>query len=376
MYVRSEGAMTHPRGFAVCGAVSSAAFATLLLVSVIFTQSPDATALLSSGAAAGSSDQHNFFATVAPGGSLHKLPAAAGNGALAQAEKKLSSFAYPRFPAFARSPKAGPRAPKMTLTDIENTLQTDAADLLKDAGPAHAAVSINTPRAQFSPPPAALATPSTFAVGSPFPAKGARVIYIGGGDAPSQPSLQVQHQQPSYSQQSAHALQQQQQQQQPAYGQQSMVYVGGNAASQSNQPADPQLPVAQQAAAGYGSQLPMSPAYSQRLDVNNPNAPDMQQWRPAYRQPPLGDVDHGESIGQNDEDQDNTRFARGYRRPSMLQEFRRMEAREHADRQMIRRLRGALQRVQEMSARAYTGAQAADVVLGSAAIRLRGAAAE
>jgi hypothetical protein len=60
----------------------------------------------------------------------------------------------------------------------------------------------------------------------------------------------------------------------------------------------------------------------------------------------------------------------------MLQEFRRMEAREHADRQMIRRLRGALQRVQEMSARAYTGAQAADVVLGSAAIRLRGAAAE
>ena len=124
--------------------------------------------------------------------------------------------------------------------------------------------------------------------------------------------------------------------------------------------------------------LEESPKRAQRLgwDVNNPTAPDMQQWRPAYRQPPFGDVDHGESIGQNDENQDNTRFSQGLRRPSLRQEFEQVQARERTDRRMIMRLRGALQRVQDMSARAYTGAQAADVVLGSAAIRLREGAAE
>jgi len=284
--------MAPPRRLAVLGAVSSVAFATLLLMSLIFTQSPDATQLLSSGAPA-AGDQHDFFATLAPGGSLHKLSAATGNGALATAEKKLSSYAYPKFPSFARSPKAGPRVPKMSLTDIEKTLQTDAADLLKDSGPAHAAIAINTPRLQSAPPlaappppAAALASPSTFAaggvVGSPFPAKGARVIYIGGGDAPVMPralmrqqqpssyarqrTQQQQQQQPSYSQHAAQA-----QQQNPSYRQQRTVYVGGSSAPQSNRLFD------QRAAAAYASRLPMSrdamsrdALYSQGLDVNNP----------------------------------------------------------------------------------------------------------
>jgi hypothetical protein len=101
---------------------------------------------------------------------------------------------------------------------------------------------------------------------------------------------------------------------------------------------DSRLPFSQEAAVGYNPQMPTeseaeqaAPVRAQRLgwDVNNPTAPDMQQWRPAYRQPPLGDVDHGDSIGANDEDQDNTRFARGFPRPSLQQEVLRMRAREN-----------------------------------------------
>jgi hypothetical protein len=361
--------MAPSRKFTLLAAVSSIAAATLLLVCVIFSPSLESAELLSS-ATQGKEGQQNFFAAVAPGGSIHKLPVASGNSALAKAEKKLSSYAYPRFPVFTRSPKAGPLAPKMSLSEIEHTLQTDASDLLKDAGPSHAAAAINmpraavvtsTPRKQAVSPAAALATQAEFPVGSPFPAKGARVIYIGGGAGPSEASERAQ---------------------------QPMIYVGGNSAP-SNSLVDSQAPLGAHPAAGYDPLMPTvrdvleePPARSQRLgwDINNPTAPDMQQWRPAYRQPPLGDVDHGDSIGANDENQDNTRFSRGFRRPSLQQEFQRefrqMQAREHADRRMIKRLRGALQRVQEMSARAYTGAQAADVVLGSAAIRLHDNALE
>lgn len=376
--------MAPPRKLALCGAVSAVAFTTLVLACVIFSPAPDAVDLLSSTPAHGKVAGPNFFATLAPGGPIHKLPAATGDSPLAKAEKKLSSFAYPRFPAFARSHNAGALAQKMSLKDIESTLKSDAADLLKDAGPSRAAISINTPRAAAiaintrraadiaaSLPgkqvvaSSALATPDAFPVGSPFPAKGARVIYIGGGAAVSDASEQPQ---------------------QMRSGQPAMVYVGGDSApSLSHALVDSQIPVSQEGAVGYNTLMPTesdvlrdTPSRSQRLgwDVNNPTAPDMQQWRPAYRQPPLGDVDHGDSIGANDENQDDTRFSRGFPRSSLQQELQRMRAREHADRQMILRLRGALQRVQEMSARAYTGAQAADVVLGSAAIRLREGAAE
>lgn len=375
--------MAPPRNLALCGAVTSTAFATLLLVCIISNPSHDAAELLSTPAAQVQGEQHNFFAALAPGGLVHKLPPASGNSALAKAEKKLSSYAYPRFPAFARSSQApaATLARKMSLSEIEHTLQSDSADLLKDAGPSRAAIAINTPRTAIATnapqkqpsfhnaranPAASLAAPASFPVGSPFPAKGARVIYIGGGSGSSEESGQGR---------------------QPFNQQQSMIYVGGNAPSHSNFLANAQTPSQRRSAVGYNPEMPTErealegsrvrdPVYSQRLDVNNPNAPDMQQWRPAYRQPPLGDVDHGDSIGANDENQDDTRFSAGFRRPSLQQEFQRMESREVADRQMIRRLRGALQRVQEMSARAYTGAQAADVVLGAAAIHLRGGAEE
>jgi hypothetical protein len=368
--------MASSRKLALSGAVASILFSTLLLMCVIFSAAPESSELLSSPTTSGSKGVHNFFATVAPGGLIHKIPAASGNSALAKAEKKLSSYAYPRFPVFSHSRTSGTPAPKMSLSQIERTLQADAADLVKDAGPSHAAIAINAPLSpinvdnnpmQSKPVTAALATTSTFPVGSPFPSKGARVIYIGGADASPESSEQGQLQQ-------------------PFDGQQSVVYVGGQSSSLSNSPVYPQIPVVRHAVLGYAPRLPSGvdaldryPSNSQRLrwdDVNNPSPPDMQQWRPAYRQPPLGDVDHGDSVGENDENQDNTRFARAFRHPSLEQEFQHMEAREHADRQMIRRLRGALQRVQEMSARAYTGAQAADVVLGSAAIRLRGVSAE
>ena len=366
--------MAPPRKLALCGAVTSIALSTLVLVCFIFSSSPNDSALLADTASHDKGDHPNFFAALAPGGSIHKLPVASGNSPLAKAEKKLSSYAYPRFPAFARSPKAVTSAPKMSLAAIESTLRTDAADLLKDAGPSRAAIAINTPRAAaathtpsqqraVSSPAvakqAALATQAAFPVGSPFPAKGARVIYIGGGDAPSAASEQEPQQ---------------------LDAQHSMVYVGQRSRYPSNVLV--QRALSQQSSAGYNPSMPTESdvlqehhARAQRLgyDVNNPTAPDMQQWRPAYRQPPLGDVDHGDSIGANDEDQDNTRFSQGYRRPSLQQEFQRMQAMERSDRHMIMRLRGALQRVQEMSARAYTGAQAADVVLGSAAIRLHDA---
>jgi hypothetical protein len=382
--------MAHTRNLALYGAVTAIVIAAILSVCVVFSPSLDSAVLLASTATQGKGDQRNFFATLAPGGSIHKLAVASGNSALAKAEKKLSSYAYPKFPTFARSPKAGPLAPKMSLSDIEHTLQTDAADLLKDAGPSHAAVEINTPRpvvasskprkqsVASSAALGGLATQSNFPVGSPFPAKGARVIYIGGGAEPSQANERAQQQR-------------------------SVVYVGGNSPFPSNSLVGTRARAADNAAIGYDPyeaalRLPQrlfvtfcdrympterevldeSPKRAQRLgwDVNNPTAPDMQQWRPAYRQPPLGDVDHGESIGQNDENQDNTRFSQSFRRPSLRQEFEQVQAQERADRRMIMRLRGALQRVQDMSARAYTGAQAADVVLGSAAIRLREGAAE
>jgi hypothetical protein len=373
--------MAPPRNLALCGAVTSTAFATLLLVCIISNPSHDAAELLSAPAAHVQGEQHNFFADLAPGGLIHKLPAASGNSALAKAEKKLSSYAYPRFPAFARSSQApaATLARKMSLSEIEHTLQSDSADLLKDAGPSRAAIAINTPRTAIAAnppqkqpslhnaranPAAPLADPASFPVGSPFPAKGARVIYIGGGPGSSEERD---------SRQASQRFNQRQ----------STIFVGGNAPSRSSSLENAQMPSQRRSAVGYDPEMPTerealegSPVYSQRLDVNNPNAPDMQQWRPAYRQPPLGDVDHGDSIGANDENQDDTRFSAGFRRPSLQQEFQIMESREVADRLMIRRLRGALQRVQEMSARAYTGAQAADVVLGAAAIHLRGGAEE
>lgn len=340
-----------------------------MLVCFVFSSPPNPPALLET-ASQDKGDHRDFFAALAPGGSIQKLPVASGNSALAKAEKKLSSYAHPRFPAFAHSPKDATSAPKMSLAAIESTLQTDAADLLKDAGPSRAAVAINTlrpavaahtlsqQRAVSSP---ALATQAAFPVGSPFPAKGARVIYIGGDGAPSAASEREQQQ---------------------LDAQRSTVYDGRRSRYPSS--ALVQRALSQQASVGYNPSMPtesdvlQEPARAQRLgyDVNNPTAPDMQQWRPAYRQPPLGDVDHGDSIGANDENQDNTRFSQGFRRPSLQQEFQRMQAMERSDRHMIMRLRGALQRVQEMSARAYTGAQAADVVLGSAAIRLHDAPME
>jgi hypothetical protein len=234
--------MAPTRNLALYGAVTAIVFAAILSVCVVFSPSLDSAVLLAATATQGKGDQRNFFATLAPGGSIHKLAIASGNSALAKAEKKLSSYAYPKFPTFARSPKAGPLAPKMSLADIEHTLQTDAADLLKDAGPSRAAVEINTPRPVVAPSKprkqsvassaalGGLATHSNFPVGSPFPAKGARVIYIGGGAEPSQASERAQQQ---------------------LNEQQSVVYVGGNSPSPSNSLVDTRARAADHAAVGY-----------------------------------------------------------------------------------------------------------------------------
>ncbi len=234
--------MAPTRNLALYGAVTAIVFAAILSVCVVFSPSLDSAVLLASTATQGKGDQRNFFATLAPGGSIHKLAVASGNSALAKAEKKLSSYAYPKFPTFARSPKAGPLAPKMSLSDIEHTLQTDAADLLKDAGPSHAAVEINTPRpvvatskprkqsVASSAALGGLATQSNFPVGSPFPAKGARVIYIGGGAEPSQASERAQQQ---------------------LNEQRSVVYVGGNSPSPSNSLVGTRARAADHAAIGY-----------------------------------------------------------------------------------------------------------------------------